>query len=104
MRDSANPDPPKATRTEFTVTAPPSEEMLDLSTDWELLKNLADKSTSGKVYTPEDAQKLVDDLIKKEETSIDRTPRPLWEWWPTLVLILVLLTIEWVARKWSGLP
>jgi hypothetical protein len=37
---------------------------LGVSTDWELLKTLADKSTSGKVYVPEDAQKLVDDLIK----------------------------------------
>jgi hypothetical protein len=78
--------------------------MLDLATDWDLLKNLADKSGSARVYTPEDAGTLVDDLNKKEERALDRTPRPLWLWWPTLLVILLLLTIEWVARKWSGLP
>ena len=28
----------------------------------------------------------------------------LWQWWPMLVLLLVLLTLEWVGRKWAGLP
>ncbi len=93
-----------ATKAEFVVASQPSEEMLDVATDWDLLKNLAEKSGSGKVYTPEDAGKLVDDLIQKEERTVDRISRPLWLWWPTLVVILLLLTVEWVTRKWSGLP
>ncbi len=104
LRVPPGPDEPPATRAEFVVAAPPSEEMLDLATDRELLQNLADRSGSARVYTPEDAGQLVEDLNKKEERTIDRTPRPLWLWWPTLVLILFLLTVEWVARKWSGLP
>jgi len=98
------PDGTPPTKAEFVVAAPPSEEMLDVATDWNLLKNLAERSGSAKVYTPEDASRLVDDLYQKEERAVDRTPRPLWLWWPTLVLILLLLTVEWVARKWSGLP
>ena len=33
-----------------------------------------------------------------------RPPEALFSWWPTLVVLLLLLTVEWVARKWSGLP
>lgn len=104
LKAPPGPEGMPATKAEFVVAAPPSEEMLDVATDWDLLKNLADKSGSAKVYTPEDASNLVDDLNKKEERALDRTPRPLWLWWPTLIVILALLTIEWVARKWSGLP
>ena len=28
----------------------------------------------------------------------------LWQSWLTLVAFLVLLTVEWVVRKWAGLP
>jgi hypothetical protein len=103
LQDSANPEAPKVTRSEFVVAAPPSEEMLDLTPDWALLENLAAKS-GGKVFQPENAADLVKVLASAEEQVADRTPRALWEWWPTLVLILLLLTIEWVARKWAGLP
>ena len=104
LREPADPMAPGATRAEFVVVAPPSEEMLDVSTDWELLQNLAKESKSNKVYTPEKASRLVDDLKRQEERRVDRTARPLWTWWPTMVMILLLLTVEWVARKWSGLP
>jgi hypothetical protein len=103
LHDSADPTAPKVTRSEFVVAAPPSEEMLDLTPDWALLENLAAKS-GGKVFQPENAADLVKILASAEEQVADRTPRALWEWWPTLVLILFLLTVEWVARKWAGLP
>ncbi len=98
------PDGAPPTKAEFVVSAPPSEEMLDVATDWNLLKNLAERSGSAKVYVPENASQLVDDLTQKEERAVDRTPQPLYLWWPTLIVILFLLTVEWVARKWSGLP
>jgi hypothetical protein len=93
-----------ALKATLVVVAPPSEEMLDVSTDWELLENVATASKANKVYTPEKASQLVEDLKSQEERLVDRTPRPLWTWWPTLVLIVLLLTVEWVARKWAGLP
>lgn len=109
MREPDKPEDPRNSKPEFTVVAPPSEEMLDLSTDWALLQSLADqskidKTKAARVYTPEDAEQLLDELTRKNERVADEDIRQMWKWWPTLVLILLLLTIEWVARKWSGLP
>jgi hypothetical protein len=90
-------------RAMFTVTAPDSEEMVELSTNQPLLEELAAKS-GGKVFAPENAQDLVDLLTHKASVRWHHTETRLWEWWPTLGLFLLLLTVEWVARKWAGLP
>jgi hypothetical protein len=34
----------------------------------------------------------------------DRYEQPLYKWWPVLVLVLTLLTLEWAGRKLAGLP
>ena len=91
-------------RAAFGVTQPESEEMLHLGTNWTLLKELADKNGSGKVYTPENAGELVELLSQKVETHTDQVENPLWQSWKVFLVILVLLTIEWVTRKWIGLP
>jgi hypothetical protein len=57
-----------------------------------------------KVYTPDNAREILDQLKRADEEEPIIPGKPLWEWWPTLVLVLGLLTVEWVARKWSGLP
>ena len=43
-------------------------------------------------------------LTRQEKAHVERAEHRLWEWWPTLALVLVLLTAEWVVRKWVGLP
>ena len=91
---------PRAT---FTVTAPDSEEMVELSANLPLLEELAAKS-GGKVFRPENAQELVDLLTQQAGVRWHHTETRLWEWWPTLALFLFLLTAEWLARKWAGLP
>jgi hypothetical protein len=88
---------------EFQISPPDSRELLELTTDWDLLKELADKS-GGKVYAPEDAGQLIDLLTRQAKSRVERTEHHLWEWWPTLALVLTLLTAEWVIRKWVGLP
>jgi hypothetical protein len=99
------PGVPKPRAAEFSVSPPDSREMLELTTDWDLLKELADKSGSGgTVYAPEDASRLIDLLTREAKTHAERSEHRLWEWWPTLALFLLLLTAEWVARKWVGLP
>src|SRR5262249_10881682 len=97
------PGAPRPRSAEFQVAPPDSRELLELTTDWDLLKELADKS-SGKVYAPEDAAQLIDLLTRQEQAHVKCNEHRLWEWWPTLVLVLVLLTTEWVVRKWVGLP
>jgi len=104
LQDSQDPLKRKPSRSSFTVAPPPSEEMLDTSSDWKLLQALAERSGAGVLHPPELAGQLVEQINRQEERSDDRDPRALWEWWPTLVVLLALLTLEWVARKRAGLP
>jgi hypothetical protein len=97
------PGAPKPRAAEFQVSPPDSRELLELTTDWDLLNELAGKS-GGKAYVPEDAAQLIDLLTRQDKTRVDGTEHHLWEWWPTLALVLLLLMAEWMLRKWVGLP
>jgi hypothetical protein len=94
---------PGKLRAEFTVTGSEGDEMVELATNWPLLEELAVKS-GGKTFTPENASELLELLTKQSITHTDHFEFQLWQWWGTLVLFLVLLTVEWVARKMAGLP
>jgi hypothetical protein len=99
--DAGKPRGPlKAT---FAVTPPESGEMLDLSADWNLMKELAHKS-GGEVYTPENAEELLEVLKAKSVPHTDKYEQPLWQWPWLFVVVVLLLTVEWVSRKWAGLP
>ena len=106
-REAWRPPAPNGKRTplraSFSVSSGDSDELIDLATNWPLLEELAAKS-GGKVFTPENAAELVDLLTKRSVTRELRDERKLWQWWPTLVLFVVLLTVEWVGRKLAGLP
>jgi hypothetical protein len=90
-------------RSPFTVLPPDTMEMIDLETKWPLLEELASK-TGGKVFTPDEADQLRELLILRSKPHTDHYAQRLWEWWVLLVLIVGLLTVEWVARKFAGLP
>ncbi len=60
--------------------------------------------TDGKVFTPDEADKLTELLISRGKPHTEPYSQRLWEWWVLLVLIVGLLTVEWVARKFAGLP
>jgi hypothetical protein len=94
---------PGKLRAAFTVAAPEGEEMVELATNWPLLDELAAKS-GGKVYTPETAADLADLLARQSSTHVEHSELRLWQTWGTLAAFLVLLTLEWVARKLAGLP
>jgi hypothetical protein len=94
---------PGTLRGPFTVLPPESMEMIDLETKWPLLEELAAK-TEGKVFTPDEAEQLLQLLISRGKPHTDHYAQRLWEWWVFLVLIVALLTVEWVARKFAGLP
>jgi hypothetical protein len=98
-----SPDADKPLKATFAVTPPESGEMLDLSTDWALLKELAGKS-GGEVYTPENAEELVKKLAAENIPHTDPNPEPLWQWPWLFIAVVLLLTLEWVSRKWAGLP
>jgi hypothetical protein len=90
-------------RAVFNVDLPDSSEMVDLSTNRPLLEDLASRS-GGEVVEPEDASKLVERMQKALAHRHYRTETRLWRSAWTLVLFLLLLTVEWVWRKWVGLP
>jgi hypothetical protein len=96
-------DPTKKLRATFGVTPPDGEEMVELATNYPLLEELAAKS-GGQVFAPEDTAGLVEALTKRVVTREERAENRLWQWWVTLVLVLSLLTVEWVGRKLAGLP
>jgi hypothetical protein len=91
-------------RSPFTVRPTTSREYLDLEVNEELLKGLA-SATGGRVHTPEDAEKLIEELRAKSIVRIDPPSDQPWYlgWWP-LAIVLALLGGEWILRKRAGLP
>jgi hypothetical protein len=94
---------PQKLRAPFEVLRPDTEEMVNLATNWPLAEELAAKS-GGKVFTPENAGELVDLLTEQVATRAYPIEHRFWQSWLTLVLFLILLSAEWVVRKWAGLP
>jgi hypothetical protein len=90
-------------RATFSVLPPDSTELVDLQTNWALLEELANKS-GGKVFTPEEASELADMLARQTVPYVEHYEQRLWQWWVVLVLVVSLLTLEWVGRKLAGLP
>jgi hypothetical protein len=97
----------KGTRRDLVVILPPeNSELFDLATNWTLLDNLAAESR-GAVYTPENAQELVERFARQVTRRDTHQPQRLWQdpplvWW-LLGGFLTLLTLEWIIRKASGL-
>jgi hypothetical protein len=100
---AGTPEAGKPLRAPFTVTPGDNDEMLDLSVNRTLLNELAARS-GGKVYTAEDAEELLRMLTSQSVQHVEHDELALWRWWVVLVVVVGLLTVEWVTRKWSGLP
>jgi hypothetical protein len=87
----------------FTINPTGNEEMAELASNWPLLEELAVKS-GGQFFTPDQASELAKLVTSRAVTRAEHTENRLWQWWPMLVLLLTLLTLEWIGRKWAGLP
>ncbi len=94
---------PSTLRSTFEVLPPDNEEVVELSADMPLLEELA-TANGRKVYRPEQAKELIDQLKAKGATVDTRTEYPARQSWLTLVVVLALLGVEWGVRKWVGLP
>ena len=93
----------KKLRAHFQVLPADTGEMLDLGTNWLLMEDLAAKS-GGKVFPAERAGELVELLQSRSATREYAVEQKMWQSWWTLILFVVLLSLEWVARKFAGLP
>lgn len=95
-------------RAPFSVTPRDNAEMIDLTTNWDLLTELANRS-GGKVYTPEDVGELVEKLTKHKVTHDEVKEAKLLHdssggAWVLLAIFLGLMSAEWIGRKTAGLP
>lgn len=81
---------------------PSDQETRDLSTDFNSLRELA-KATGGQALWPAEIGKLADLIGDQSRRRSDDIIRTQWDSNLAVVLILLLLTVEWVLRKLSGL-
>ncbi len=70
----------------------------------ETLKNLA--RLAGGTYRPlARASSLADTLEEASEIVVTQSPpRSIWDNWGFLLLAVLLLSVEWILRKWMNLP
>jgi hypothetical protein len=94
---------PGPLRVTFAVSPREMTEMSELAVNLPLLEELAAKS-GGKVFMPETVAGLAELVTQRQATRTERVESKLWRSWPTLLLFLALLTLEWAGRKWAGLP
>jgi len=92
----------RAPAVDFTV-APPAGEFERVRTDTPALREAA-KLTRGRLYGFQTADRLIKDLPPGRQVPIESLPpKPLWNKWPVLLLLLILLIGEWVLRKLGGM-
>ncbi len=98
----ALPQSTSAGNVTFTVTAPPGEQA-NLRSDWRALQTLAEQS-HGKFYAAAKAENWLRELPKG--TAVRRgtlPPLPLWNSPWVAVLLVLLLTSEWILRRRSNM-
>jgi len=88
--------------TEFSVDPSTPVEQMELTPDRGLLGRLAGLS-GGAVAEPAQAQDLLETLGSNEQVLRNRREYAIWQSWPLLVLLMMLVTIEWLLRKKEGL-
>ncbi len=99
---STQPDGEKPTA-EAVVELPPGE--LDrLRMDYQEMTKAA-HGTNGEFYTLANADKLLEDIPRGSTVAISSQVPPtlLWNQWWVLVIIVLLITSEWVLRKMKHL-
>lgn len=93
----------KPIETSLIVHERASLELMDVSTNRDLLTRIADAS-GGRLFLPDDAHLLPQMFQKVDETISEYHEIPLWDRWPWLVVLFTLMMTEWVIRKLNGLP
>jgi hypothetical protein len=87
---------------DFTVV-PPAGESEEVRTDFVAMREAA-KVTGGGAYKFQTTDRLIDELPPGRQVPVESLPpKPLWNKWPVLLLLLVLLIGEWVLRKLGGM-
>jgi hypothetical protein len=85
------------------VHAKLNAELSDLSANRTLLTRIAEAS-GGKLFLPDETEKLPEMFVSAEEQARLRQEVPLWDHWLLMLAFFALMTGEWVVRKLNGLP
>lgn len=86
---------------EYRVALPPDHELSPGGPDEESAAKLAELS-GGALYREEDLSKLPAAIAPKSTPTLTREETVLWGRW-SFALVLALLTLEWVGRRWVSL-
>ena len=86
---------------EYRVTLPPDHEQSAGGPDEVLMAKLAELS-GGALYREEDLDKLPGAIPPQSTPTVTREEVALWGRW-SFALVLVLLTLEWLGRRWVSL-
>ncbi len=89
--------------TDILVRRQLSTELADISCNRELLQSIATLS-GGQMLEPWQLASLPDLLRPEDATESVVQEKTLWDHWLLLLVFFVLLMLEWVLRKLSGLP
>lgn len=68
-------------------------------TDRAELAAIASASGGELLDTPAQLLAALDRIPSRSATDTFRTPHPLWDGWATIVLLIVVLSLEWILRK-----
>ena len=86
----------------FEIEAPPGE-LARTTADFEALNQLS-AATGGKAYTTETADELTIDLPPPQNVRVEvMKDEPLWNSHWVIVLLLIVLTSEWILRRRSAM-
>jgi hypothetical protein len=88
---------------EFSVSSAIDSEGVELTADRGVLTSVA-ALTGGRVLEPVELASLAERLGPATVSGTERRQTDVWNSWPWLILILALLTAEWVLRKRVRLP
>ena len=89
--------------TTVEVHAPESDEDVYVSANRDLMQKLASQ-TGGRLFTPDTIAELPDALAQRRWNITVHKELALWTGWLPLAVFLSLVTLEWIVRKWVGLP
>jgi hypothetical protein len=97
-------DGEEAVETSITVLSPQlnSKELLEPTADRETLAYLTHLSGGG-VVEADQAAAVLDFFGTGTRRYTEQTRQTLWDAWPLLAVMVLLLTVEWVIRKRGGL-
>jgi len=61
-------------------------------------------ATNGQVYLPHQLDELIERLSPETRILEEKQDYPLWSHWSLFMMMLAIITCEWLLRKWHGLP